>query len=116
MKIAVKTSDLVGQDAQVTDVGSMSGAGKVAFSLPKGGISGPITTGPAGIVLQVIDKQEPTAGETAKNMDATREQLLDAQREEIFRVFLGTLTKKYEDGGGVRLTKQASTPGAPLGS
>ena len=39
MKVPVKTSDFVGQDGQVTDLGAMSGPGKVAFSLPKGQIS-----------------------------------------------------------------------------
>jgi len=53
----------------------------------------------------------------AKNFDATREQLLNEQRDEIFRVFLGTLSQKYEQGGGIRYSKQAAAPtgipGAP---
>jgi peptidyl-prolyl cis-trans isomerase D len=43
-----------------------------------------------------------------------REQLLGDQREEVFRVFLGTLTDTYEKGGGVRYAKQTPTQG-PLG-
>jgi peptidyl-prolyl cis-trans isomerase D len=66
------------------------------------------------VVLTVTDKQEPTADETAKNFDATREQLLSQQREEIFGIFMGTLTQRYEQGGGVRLTKQAAAPAGPL--
>jgi peptidyl-prolyl cis-trans isomerase D len=117
MKVPVKTSDLVGQDGQVTDVGSMSGPGKVAFSLPKGQVSGPINAGENGVVLVVTDKQEPTPDEIAKNFDATREQLLNQQKDQIFEVFLGTLSKKYEDGGGVRLTKAAAAPpGMPAGN
>jgi peptidyl-prolyl cis-trans isomerase D len=111
MKVPVKSSDLVGQDGQVPDLGAMSGPGAVAFSLPKGQISGAINAGQTGVVLMVTDKQEPTADEIAKNFDQTREQLLNAQREEIFRVFLGTISKQYEDGGGIRMTKQASAPG-----
>jgi peptidyl-prolyl cis-trans isomerase D len=114
MKITVKSSDLVGQEAQVPDIGAMSGPGSVAFSLAKGGISGPINAGQAGVVLSVTDKQEPSAEDMAKNFDTTREQLLNSQRQEIFQVFLGTLSKKYQDGGGVRLTKQAAPP--PAGS
>ncbi len=115
-KIAVKTSDLVGQDGQVTDLGSMSGPGKVAFSLAKGAISGPINAGVNGVVLAVTDKQQPTQDEIAKNLDTTREQLLNTQKEQIFEVFLGTLTKKYQDGGGIKLSKQAEAPtGIPSG-
>ena len=52
------------------------------------------TQGQAGVVLTVLDKQEPTADDIAKNLDATREQLLNTQREQIFRVFLGTLIEE----------------------
>jgi peptidyl-prolyl cis-trans isomerase D len=86
----------------------------VAFTLGKGAISNPIMTEQAGVVLTVTDKQEPTADEITKNFDRTRETLLSDQRDEMFRVFLGTLSQKYQDGGGIRLTKQAaSTPGVP---
>lgn len=116
-KVPVKSSDLVGQEAQVPDIGAMSGPGSVAFTIPKGAISEPINTGPSAVVLSVIDKQEPTAEETAKNLEQTREQLLSQQREQIFRVYLGTLSEKYEKGGGVRLAKGAqnasTTPGGP---
>ncbi len=114
--IPVKTSDLVGKDAQVPDLGAMSGPGSVAFSLPKGVISGPINAGHAGVVLTVIDKQEPTAEDIAKNFNATREKLLDQQREEIFRVYIGELTQKYEKGGAVRMSKKQPAPGSsPFG-
>ena len=37
MKLPVKTSGLVGEDGQVTDLGAMSGPGATAFKLAKGG-------------------------------------------------------------------------------
>jgi peptidyl-prolyl cis-trans isomerase D len=115
MHLPVQTSDLVGKDGQVPDLGAMSGPASVAFSLPKGGISGPLTVGKLGSVLEVTDKQEPTAEDTAKNLDQTREQMLNTKREEIFRVYLGTLVDKYQKGGGIRVTAKPATPGsAPL--
>jgi peptidyl-prolyl cis-trans isomerase D len=114
LKIPVKTSDLVGEDGQVADLGAMNGPGAAAFKLAKGAISDAINAGQTGVVLTVTDKQEPTADDIAKNFDTTREQLLSQQREEIFSVFMGTLTEKYEKGGGVRLTKQAAAPAGPL--
>jgi peptidyl-prolyl cis-trans isomerase D len=117
MKLPVKTSDLVGKDGQVPDIGSMSGPGAVAFSLAKGAISGPINTGRAGVVLSVVDKQEPTDEDIAKNFAATRERLLNDQHEEIFRVYIGELTQKYEKGGAVRYSKKQAEPGAsPFGN
>jgi peptidyl-prolyl cis-trans isomerase D len=108
-KVPVKSSDLVGQDGQVPDLGAMSGAASVAFTLPKGGISAPISTADGGAVLAVTDKQEPTPDEVAKNFDQTREQLLEQQRAQMFNVFVGTLARRYEDGKGIRLSKQASS-------
>ena len=117
MKLTVKTSDLVGKDGQVPDVGAMNGQAAVAFTLAKGAISGPINTGRTGVVLSVVDKQEPTAEDIAKNFDATREGLLNQQREEIFRVYIGELTQKYEKGGAVRYSKKAAEPGpSPFGN
>jgi len=109
-KIPVKSSDLVGQDGQIPDLGAMTGGAAVAFSLPKGAISGPISTADGGAVLSVTDKQEPSADEIAKNFDRMRDQLLSEQRDQMFNVFVGTLAKRYEDGRGIRLSRQAQSP------
>jgi peptidyl-prolyl cis-trans isomerase D len=117
MNLTVKTSDLVGKDGQVPDLGSMSGPGAPAFTLAKGTISGPINTGRTGVVLSVVDKQEPTAEDIAKNFDTTREGLLNTQRDEIFRVYIGELTQKYEKGGAVRYSRKQPEPGSsPFGN
>jgi peptidyl-prolyl cis-trans isomerase D len=117
LNLSLKTSDLVGKDGQVPDLGAMNAQGAVAFTLAKGAISGPINTGRAGIVLSVVDKQEPTAEDITKNFAATREGLLNTQREEIFRVYIGELTQKYEKGGAVRYAKKQPEPGAsPFGN
>lgn len=101
MKVPVKTSDLVGRDSQVPDIGSMSGAASVLFSLQKGAISGPINEGPNGSVAQVIEKQEPTAEDIAKNLPATKQHLLEEQRNEIFAVFAGSLMQRYQQAGAI---------------
>jgi peptidyl-prolyl cis-trans isomerase D len=116
VKAPVKSSDLVGQDGQVPDIGAMSGPGAVAFTLAKGAISGPINTGQAGVVLTVTDKEEPSPADMAQHIDQMREQLLSEQRDEVFRVFLGTLTDSYQKGGGVRTKQAAAVPGAPGGT
>jgi peptidyl-prolyl cis-trans isomerase D len=117
MNVPVKTSDLVGKDAQVPDLGAMSGPGAVAFTLAKGAISGPINAGRVGVVLSVVDKQEPSAEDIAKNLEATREQLLSTQHDEIFRVYIGNLTDKYQKSGAIRYSKKQPPPGSsPFGS
>jgi len=116
MNLPLKTSELVGKDAQVPDVGSMGGPGAVAFTLSKGAISGPINTGRSGIVLSVVDKQEPTADDIAKNFVATREKLLNDQHQEIFTVYIGELTQKYEKSGAVKYSKRQEPASSPFGN
>ncbi|MBN9616229.1 MAG: peptidylprolyl isomerase [Acidobacteriales bacterium 59-55] len=117
MNIPVKSSDFVNRDAQLPDLGAMSGPASVAFSLAKGAISGPINAGRVGAVLTVLDKQEPSADDIAKNFDKMRAQLLSEQQNEIFQVYMGSLMEKYEKGGAVRYTKQPAQPApAPAGN
>ena len=117
MNIPVKSSDLVGRDGQVPDVGAMSGQAAVAFTLAKGAISPPINVGTTGVVLSVTDKQEPAAEDIAKNFDATREGLLGQQREEIFKIYIGTLTDMYTKKGAIKYSAKQPAPGAsPFGT
>ena len=79
------------------------------FSLPKGAISGPINEGPNGSVVQIVDKQEPTADDIARNLPATREKLLDQQRQQAFAVFAGTVMQRYQQQGGIIYSRQPSS-------
>jgi peptidyl-prolyl cis-trans isomerase D len=114
MKITVKTSDLVGKDGQVPDIGALTGPAAVAFTLPKGTVSGPINLGRTGVVLSVVDKQEPSAQEIADNFAQTRDQLLDAQRGQVFQVYMSDLMQKYENGKAIRYSQKQ--PAAPVGN
>ena len=103
----VKSSDLVGRDAQVPDIGALASAAPQLFDLNVGQLSGPINTGRTGIVAKLVDKQEPTSDEIAKNFDQTREAQLEQRREEAFAVFITTLQEKYEKEGRIRMNRKA---------
>ena len=113
--VPVKTSDLVGRDANVPDVGQMSGPASVAFDLPKGGITGGLNSGTTGAVLQVLDKQEPSPDEIAKSYVTRRSELVDRKRAEMFGVYMGTLLERYKAKGAIRIYQQPKQPGLPLG-
>src|SRR5579863_3478376 len=72
----VKTSDLVGMTGQVPQLGDVGQVAPQLFDLAIGNISGPISAGRTGVVAKIVEKQEPTADEIAKNLDQTRDQLL----------------------------------------
>ena len=109
----VKSSDLVGRDSQVPDIGSLASAAPQLFDLSAGQFSGPINTGRTGIVAKLVDKQEPTGDEIAKNFDQTRESQLQQRREEAFAIFISSLQEKYEKDGRIRMNRKAQ--GSPLG-
>ena len=113
MNLSVKESDLVGKDGQVPDLGSMAGAASVAFTMAKGAISGPIDNDADGGVLELEDKQEPSADDLAKNLPATKEKLLAAQREEVFQVFAMSLMDKYAKANAISYS--APQPASPVG-
>jgi peptidyl-prolyl cis-trans isomerase D len=110
----IKTSDLVGRTAQVPDIGDLSTAAPDLFDLAVGALSKPINTGHSGIVAKIDDKEEPTPADIAKNLDSTRDALLNERREEMFAVFVTSLTDRYEKQGGIRMSKKAQT-GLPQG-
>ncbi len=113
----LKTSDLVGRDAQVPDLGQMAQIASQVFALNVGQISNAINTGRNGVVLKVLDKQQPPAEEVTKNLGKTRQQLVGQRREEMFAVFVTSLTTQYEKAGQVRMNKKAqqaaAQPGVP---
>jgi peptidyl-prolyl cis-trans isomerase D len=114
MNLTVKSSDLVGRDAQITDIGSLTGAASVVFTMPVGGISGPINEGVNGAVLQLTDKQEPNAGDIAQHFDETKQTLLGQQRQEAFSVFVDSLMNRYEKAGAIIYSKKPAQ--SPLGN
>ena len=69
------------------------------------------------MVLSVTDKQEPGTDEIAKNFNQTRNALVNAKRQEIFNVYLGTLAQKYQKAGAIRVKAQPAQPGGlPMGN
>jgi peptidyl-prolyl cis-trans isomerase D len=105
----VKASDLVGHTGQVPDIGELSASAPDLFELKAGQISKAINTGRSGVVAKLDEKQEPTSDEIAKNFDATKDALLNQKREQMFEVFVTSLTERYQKAGGIRLNKRAQS-------
>src|SRR6266851_10061270 len=102
----LKTSGFVLPDGQVPDIGSMSGAASVAFTLKPGDISGPIDSGNTGAVLSVTDRQAPTDQDYAAKKDQIRDSLMQNKQGEVFGLFLGNLRETMEKSGKVKINQQ----------
>jgi peptidyl-prolyl cis-trans isomerase D len=103
----VKTSDLVGPDGQVPDLGQVAQAAPQLLDMAVGTISGPIDTERNGVVAKLVDKQEPTADEIAKNFDQTRDQLLEQRRSDAFNVFMSSIVSDYKKNKRIRMNAKA---------
>jgi peptidyl-prolyl cis-trans isomerase D len=98
----VKTSDFVLPDAQVPDVGSMSGQASVAFTLKPGEISGPIISSADAVVLAVLEDQTPTDADYAAKRDQIRDQLLLQKQQERFGLFVASLVDEMTKSGKIK--------------
>ncbi len=106
----VKTSDLVGQSAQVPDLGQVEQVAPQLFDMQVGAISGPINAGRTGVVAKLVDKQQPTDAEIQKNFDQQRDQILDQRRNEAFQLFASNVVNDYRKSNRVRINPKAQTP------
>jgi peptidyl-prolyl cis-trans isomerase D len=102
-----KTSDLVGPSAQVPDLGQVAQAAPQLFDLSVGNISGPIGTQRTGVVAKLVDKQEPTADDIAKNFDQQKDQMLEERRSEAFAVFMNGIMDDYKKNKRIRTSAKA---------
>jgi peptidyl-prolyl cis-trans isomerase D len=101
----LKTSEFVLPDGQVPDVGSMTGPAAVAITMKAGEISGPLQGGNNGIVLMVVEKQEPTEQEFAAQKGEIRDSLLQAKQGELFGMFIANLRNRMEKDGKVKVNQ-----------
>jgi peptidyl-prolyl cis-trans isomerase D len=102
----MKTSEFVPPNGQVPDVGSMTGQASVAFTMKPGDISGPIQAGTNGVVLQVLEKQEPTDQDFAVQKDQIRDELRRQKQQDLFGLFLSSLREKMEKSGKIKINQQ----------
>jgi peptidyl-prolyl cis-trans isomerase D len=102
----VKTSDFVLPDGQVPDVGSMAGQAAVAFTMKPGEISAPINSGANGVVLSVLEKQEPTEADFAAKRDQIRDQLLLGKQQERFGLFVSSLVDQMTRAGKIKRNEE----------
>jgi peptidyl-prolyl cis-trans isomerase D len=101
----LKTSDLVSATSQVPDFGQVGQVAPQLFDLKPGELSGPISAGRTGVVVKLLDKQEPTAAEIAQNFDQTKDQILYQRRGEAFNIFLSSIMDDYKKHKRIRMPK-----------
>jgi peptidyl-prolyl cis-trans isomerase D len=103
---AVKSSDFVPPDGQVPDIGSMTGGASLAFSMKPGEISGPIANGTTGVVLSVLQRQEPAPQDFDAKQDQIRDSLTLNKQQEMFGLFVTNLRAQMEKSGKIKINQE----------
>jgi len=109
----LKTSDLVGASGQVPDLGQVGQIAPQLLDLKIGDFSGPIDAHRTGVVAKIIDRQEPTADEITKNLDQTRDQILEERRQEAFGIFMSNVMADYKKNKRIQMNKKSAGPEIP---
>jgi len=109
----VKTSDLVGDTGQVPEFGQVGQVAPQLFDLKVGDIAGPITAEKNGVVAKLLDKQEPSADDIAKNFDHTKDQMLQQRRDDAFNVFTSSVEAQYKKDKRIQINAKSQGPAVP---
>ena len=72
-------------------------------------MSGAISSGSSGLVLALVQKQEPTAADMAKSREQVRENLLQKKRNDRLELFVENLRQRMEKEGKIRINQQEMT-------
>jgi peptidyl-prolyl cis-trans isomerase D len=108
-----KTSDLVGATGQVPDLGQVGQVAPQLLDMKIGDYSGPIDARRTGVVAKLIDRQEPTPDEITKNLDQTRDQILEERRQEAFGIFMSNTLADYTKNKRIQMSKKSAEPEIP---
>ena len=91
-----KDSQLVARDSALPDVGVNPEVDKVAFSLPTGGVSDPIQTNDATVIVRVAERDDVTPDEMKLGRERFRAELLNERRGRFFASFMTKAKEKLK--------------------
>lgn len=83
-----KDTELIPRESPLPDIGVTPEVDKVAFALPAGSVSEPITTSDGTVIVRVVERDEVTPDELKQGREAFREQFLSERRGRFFTAYM----------------------------
>ena len=91
-----RDSDLVAREATLPDIGVSPEVDSIAFALPVGGVSDPISTADGTVIVRVAERDEVTADELRQGRETFRAELLNERRARFFTAYMTKVKEKLE--------------------
>jgi peptidyl-prolyl cis-trans isomerase D len=104
-----KDTELIARNSAIPDVGINPEVDKVAFSLPQGGVSDPITANDATVIVRVAERDDVTPDELKNGKEAFREQLLNERRNLFYSSYMTKAKEKMNIQINQDVVAQVST-------
>jgi peptidyl-prolyl cis-trans isomerase D len=86
--LEAKETALIPRASPLPDVGASAEVDKVAFSLPVGGVGGPIATSDATVIVKVVERDEATPEEFRKARETFRAEMLNERRQKFYNAYM----------------------------
>ncbi len=86
--LEVKTTDLIARASPVPDLGTSPEVDQVAFSLPIGTVSDPISTMQGTAIVRVVEREGVTEAQLDAGRDPLREEQLNQRRDRFFSAYM----------------------------
>ena len=97
--LVLRNGENLARGAAIPEVGPSPAVDQVAFSLPVGAVSDPITTANGAVVIRVANRTEVPAAELATNREAIRRELASQKRSQFFASYM----TKAKQGMGINI-------------
>ena len=91
-----KDSELVARGTALPEVGVNLEVDKAAFALPKGGVSDPIQTADATVIVRVVDRDDVTPDEFKLARETFRAELVNERRGRFFASYMTKAKEKLK--------------------
>jgi peptidyl-prolyl cis-trans isomerase D len=94
--LEVKTTELIARGSTWPDVGISPALDAAAFSLPVGGVSGPIPTDAGTAVVHIVQREEIDGAALAAARDTLRNELLEAERNKFYSAYMQKVQDRFK--------------------
>jgi peptidyl-prolyl cis-trans isomerase D len=94
--LEVKTTELITRGSAIPEFGVSADVDKVAFTLPKGGISDPISMAQGTAIVRVVDKEAVTDDQVKTGIETTRAELVNQRRDRFFGAYMAKAKEKLK--------------------